>query len=66
MSKANFDLPAEKLSAVLLLSGAKTKKEAIIIALDSYLKRKKIEELMQSYGKFSLTWTQKTLKKYRD
>lgn len=66
MAKANFDLPEETLNEVMKTSGAKTKKEAIIIAMNSYLKRKKIEKVIQSYGKVSLSWTQESLKKYRD
>lgn len=66
MAKANFDLPTATLEEVMKLSGAKSKREALVIAMESYLKRKKIEQLIQSYGKISLDWTQKTLKKYRD
>ncbi len=66
MAKANYDLPNETLEEVVKLSGAKSKREALVIAMESYLKRKKLERLIQSYGKVSLSWTQKSLKKYRD
>ena len=65
MSKANYDLPDETIEKVVLLSGAKSKREALIIAMESYLKRKQLEELIQSYGKVSLKWTKKSLAKYR-
>ena len=65
MSKANYDLPDETIEQVIRLSGAKNKREALIIAMESYLKRKQLEELIQSYGKVSLKWTQKSLAKYR-
>lgn len=65
MAKANYDLPPETLEEVVKLSGAKSKREALVIAMEAYLKRKKIERLIQSYGKVSLEWTQKSLQKYR-
>ena len=65
MAKANYDLPEEKLLKVARLSGAKSKREAILIALDEYLKKKQLEELANSYGKFPLKWTKKSLLKYR-
>ena len=65
MAKANYDLPNETIEEIMKLSGAKNKREALIIAMESYLNRKRIEELLQSYGKLSLNWTKKALKKYR-
>ena len=65
MAKANFDLPVETLEEVMKLSGAKSKREALVIAMESYLKRKQLEKLIQSFGKVSLAWTQKSLKAYR-
>ena len=65
MAKANYDLPVETLEEVVQLSQAKSKREAIIIALESYIKEKKIERLISSYGKISLDWTRKSLEKFR-
>jgi hypothetical protein len=65
MPKANYDLPADTLQEVMKLSGAKSKREALVIAMEAYLKRKKLEKLSDSYGKLDLSWTQKSLKKYR-
>lgn len=65
MSKANYDLPDDKLQKVIKASGAHSKREAIIIALDDYLAKKKAEVLVKSYGKLPLIWTQSTLRKYR-
>jgi hypothetical protein len=65
MAKANYDLPAETLEEVMTLSQSKSKREAIIIALESYIKKKKLERLIDSYGKISLSWTRKSLEKYR-
>ena len=65
MGKANYDLPNEKLLGVVRLSGASSKREAIIIALDEYLRKKRAEELIKAYGKLPLTWTREKLRAYR-
>lgn len=65
MGRANYDLPDVKLARVVRLSKARSKREAIIIALDEYLKKKQAEKLIQSYGKLPLTWTKKSLRSYR-
>lgn len=66
MAKANYDLPNAKIEEVMKLSGAKTKREALVVAIESYLKRKRLESLLSAPGKVSLTWTRKALKAYRD
>lgn len=65
MSRANYDLPNDKLEKVVRSSGARSKREAIIIALDEYLKRKAREKLIGAYGAIRLRWTQKSLRRYR-
>lgn len=65
MGRANYDLPDEKLAKVQRCTGARSKREAIIIALDEYLQKKKAEDLLQAYGKLPLKWTQKSLRTYR-
>lgn len=65
MATANYDLPNKTLSMVRRLSGAKSKREAIIIALKEFLLNKRIERLIHSQGKISLNWTRKSLKAYR-
>lgn len=66
MATANYDLPQTTLNNVKRLSGVKTKREAIIIALNEYVKKKKIERLIQAQGEIKLNWTKVKLKKYRD
>lgn len=65
MSKANYDLPDDKLLKVVRLTNASSKREAIIIALDAYLRKKKLEELVQAYGKFNLKWSKRSHRAYR-
>jgi hypothetical protein len=65
MGRANYDLPDDKLAKVVRLSGAHSKKEALVIAMDEYLKKKKLERLSRSHGKIPLKWTKRTLRNYR-
>lgn len=65
MSKANYDLPDELIKKVMKKAKVNTKKDAIIIALEAYLKRKKIEEMVDSFGKIPTSWTKQTLAQYR-
>lgn len=65
MGRANYELPDEKLMRVVRLSGAKSKREALVIALDEYLKMKKAQALIRAYGQFPLKWTRKSLRRYR-
>ena len=65
MAKANYDLPNDKLAKVLRYSGARSKREAIVLALDAYLDKKKAEQLLAAYGKIPLTWTKRSLRNYR-
>lgn len=65
MSTANYDLPDETLQRVKKFSGARTKREAIIIALEDYLRRKKVSDITKAKGQFKLRWSQKSLGDYR-
>ncbi len=65
MAKANYDLPEDKLLKVKRLSGAKSKREALIITMDEFLRKKALEELIKAPGKIRLRWTQKSLRDYR-
>lgn len=65
--RTTIDINDDLLSEVMEKSKAKTKKNAIVIALKDYLLLKKREELkglVGSYDKFGLS--QKDLKKMRD
>lgn len=65
MGRANYDLPDQKIFQVMKLSGVKTKRQALIIALDEFLKRKKVESLIKAQGTLKLRWTKKLLDQYR-
>ena len=50
--KTTIDIPDESLDALLRLSGAKTKREAILTAVEEYNRRREIERLVATFG----TW----------
>jgi Arc/MetJ family transcription regulator len=45
------------LGEAMALSGAKTKKEAVEVALNEYIKRKKFRRLLELEGKVELSFT---------
>lgn len=65
MARANYELPVKTLNTVKSMAHAPTKRQAIIIALEEYIRRKKVERLIASRGKIPLRWTRSSLKKYR-
>jgi len=56
--RTTIDIDADLIAEVMKRSGAKTKKAAIMIALENYLRYKKIEELkglIGNYDQFALS-----------
>ena len=51
----------ELLDEVKLLSGAKTKKDAVEKALEEFIRRRKAKKLIQLEGKIELSFTPKEL-----
>jgi hypothetical protein len=56
--RTTVDIPEKILQECLVLSEAKTKREAIVLSLEDYIRRKKLERLAQAKGKLALkdTW----------
>jgi len=52
--RTTVEFPPELLEEVLRFSGAKKKKEALRIALEDYIKRKKLERLLSMPGKIEI------------
>lgn len=50
--KTTIDIPEQVLKKTMRFTGAKTKKEAVIIALDEYNRQQMVKELVASFG----TW----------
>lgn len=64
--KTTLDIPEEKFTTVQNLYGLRTKREAVILALDELARRYKIERLVDQLGTFSDFMTQDDLRAMRD
>ncbi len=56
--KTTLNIPDDLIKEAILLSKHKTKTKTIIVALQEYVRRKKIEKIMEYQGKlqFDETW----------
>ena len=52
--RTTLDIPESLLSAVEASSGATTRREAVIIALEDYLRRKRRQEVIEAAGTLEL------------
>lgn len=64
--KTTLDIPEEKFTTVQSLYGLRTKREAVILALDELARRYKIERLVDQLGTFDDFMTQDDLRQMRD
>ena len=64
--KTTLDIPEEKFTTVQSLYGLRTKREAVILALDELARRYKIERLVDQLGTFADFMTQDDLREMRD
>ncbi len=65
--RTTIDINGDLISEVMKVSGTKTKKKAILIALKEYLRYKKIEELKSLIGNYdSFNLNLEDLEKMRD
>ncbi len=53
--RTTIDLPEELLNDLMTVSQSSKKKEAVRIALEEFVKRKKMEKLLDLPGKISIT-----------
>lgn len=54
--RATLNIPDELICEVQRLSGEKTKTQAIVTALEEYVRRKKMEDLLDLRGKISIEY----------
>ena len=64
--KTTLDIPTEKFTTIQNLYGLRTKREAVIFALDELARRYKIEKLVDQLGTFADFMTQDDLRAMRD
>lgn len=53
--RTTIDLPEKLIGEVMTLSKTRKKKEAVRVALEEYVKKKKIEKLLSLPGKIEIT-----------
>ena len=64
--KTTVDIPDQTLKDALKFSKAKTKREAILTALNEYNRRQRVEKLIKKFGSMDGIMTQEQLRKMRE
>jgi len=64
--KTTIDIPEETLRDAVKFSKAKTKREAILTALNEYNRRQRVEKLIKKFGSMDGIMTQEQLRKMRE
>ena len=64
--KTTIDIPEETLRDAVKFSKAKTKREAILTALNEYNRRQRVEKLIKKFGTMDGIMTQEQLRKMRE
>jgi len=64
--KTTLDIPEKKISDVQNLYSLRTKREAVIYALDEVLRHHKIEKLVEKLGTFEEFMSQEELREMRN
>jgi len=63
--KTTIDIPERELEEVMRLTGAKTKKEAVVTAITDFNRRRKLEEVLGRLGTFEDVMSQDDLRQMR-
>jgi len=64
--KTTIDIPDDELKKVMKYTGAKTKREAVVRAIEDFNRRQRLAELVKVLGTFEDFMTQEELKKMRE
>ena len=64
--KTTIDIPDKELEEVMRLTGAKTKKEAVVTAITEFNRRRKVERVLAKLGTFEDVMSQDDLKEMRE
>ena len=64
--KTTIDIPDDELEEVMRLTGAKTKKEAVVTAITEFNRRRKLEKVLTQLGTFKDVMTHEDLRKMRE
>jgi Arc/MetJ family transcription regulator len=64
--KTTVDIPEEQLQEVTRHTGAKTKREAVVIALTEFNRRRRLQKLAEKFGTLEGFMTQEELQRMRE
>jgi Arc/MetJ family transcription regulator len=63
--KTTIDIPDKALREVMRHTGAATKREAVVAAIDEYNRRRRLEQLLTDFGTMKSFMTQEELARHR-
>ena len=63
--KTTIDIPDDALDEIMRLTGAKTKKEAVVTAIHEFNRRRRLDEVLGQLGTFEGVMSQAELRKMR-
>jgi Arc/MetJ family transcription regulator len=64
--KTTIDIPDDELREALKHTGAKTKREAVVIALSDFNRRRRLQKLAEKFGTLEDFMTQGELQRMRE
>jgi Arc/MetJ family transcription regulator len=64
--KTTVDIPESELQEAIRHTGAKTKREAVVIALSELNRRRRLQKLAEKFGTFDEFMTQEELRRMRE
>jgi Arc/MetJ family transcription regulator len=64
--KTTIDIPEKALKEVMRHTGAATKREAVVTAIDEYNRRRRLDQLAKKFGTFTDFMTHGDLARRRD
>ena len=64
--KTTIDIPDNELEEIMRLTGAKTKKEAVVTAITEFNRRRKLESVLAKLGTFEDVMTPEELREMRE
>jgi putative antitoxin of VapBC-like toxin-antitoxin system len=64
--KTTLDIPENELREAIRHTGAKTKREAVVIALSEFNRRRRLQKLVEKFGTLDGFMTQEELRRMRE
>jgi Arc/MetJ family transcription regulator len=64
--KTTVDIPEDELREAIRHTGAKTKREAVVIAVSEFNRRRRLQKLVEKFGTLDGFMTQEELRRMRE